>query len=138
MSAMKLQDLIAVSGDARLLDYLFSNGELRATLDLDQIEKIAEICVRTDAAVGAKGFAQNIAIQTCRLELLSLGSLETQHGHFIPSPDFGTMMKEIKCGLFLAYGKKSSGSDYVLSFNGVERLLSCYIGDIEDVVIQTR
>jgi hypothetical protein len=60
--------------------------------------------------------------------------LETSHDYYVPNSNFGAMMKEVRSGTSLAYGKKCSQFKWLLSITGYSRLLSCLVEDPDRIV----
>ncbi|MBP7280842.1 MAG: hypothetical protein KBA66_04665 [Leptospiraceae bacterium] len=55
---------------------------------------------------------------------------------YIPSTDFGSMMKECKLGLNLVYGKKVEDNKYFLSLKASETILCCVLSNLSKFTFQ--
>jgi hypothetical protein len=135
---MKIDDLIAKSGDSKLISYDFSDGILSIYLDLDEIDDLVVIKVITNSVYGEQLSRKDDVLMTCRVELIELNeTLCKINDYYVPSSNFGIMMKEVRSGASLAYGKKCSQSRWLLNVTGYSRLLSCLVEDLDKVVCQS-
>ncbi len=128
------EELVARSGDSQLLEYQFSNGLLTISMDIDNIDESVIINVSTQFVYGEKISSDYDVLKTCRLELVELNNLlNIENEFYVPNYNFGQMMKEVKSGASLAYGRKYSEVKWLLNVVGYSRLISCLISNLENV-----
>ncbi|HRI48380.1 MAG: hypothetical protein IPK11_00325 [Ignavibacteria bacterium] len=122
------------SGDSILERYFYSNGVLIVELDLSEIDKKARLTIRTDNLSFNNFYLgeDKELYRTCRIkfqELLNILSLENDI--YVPSKDFGKLMKETRLRLNIAYGMKFSEIKYIFSLVGYGSLITCTVSDLD-------
>lgn len=134
----KIVDIRDISGDSKLL---------KLTINLNHVDFIIEDYDSSEdykisfKAEGVKFFnlSDNIEgeFNLCRLELLSLDNLSIEKGYFVPNVQFGLMMKEIRNGFSLVYGKKKGSIKYLLHLIGdLGAKIIFSIKDLPDVMLE--
>ncbi|WP_299183606.1 hypothetical protein [uncultured Chryseobacterium sp.] len=134
-----LDKIIYNSGDSILEKYSYSDGILAIDLNLTELEKKVKIRIRTDNLSFNDYYVnkKEDLYRTCRIEfqeLLNILSLE--NSIYVPSKDFGRLMRETRLRLNLAYGKKSSEIKYIFSLVGYDRLITCTVSDLACIHIE--
>ncbi|HLK96897.1 MAG TPA: hypothetical protein VK364_03930 [Hymenobacter sp.] len=134
---MKLEELIAISGDSELLSHTYTDGFITIKILLYEDDSVVSIFMNTDTVqVNHAVFMNKSNSFRCgRLEIKEI-SLEINNGCFMPPTDFVSLMKDVRSGFTLAYGRSEKDVRYILSFIGSGRLLSCLISDPEEVRIE--
>lgn len=137
-SELTFTQLIAHSGDSKLLWYVFQDGQLRLELEVDEFDAVVKVTIRTPLMRVNQLYEPDSRVErvlrTCKLELLELTSLlQTQNGYYIPAKEFGQMMKEVRSGAGLAYGESMEKIRFLLRVKGYGELISCLVGQQEDI-----
>jgi len=130
---LTLNQIISTSGDSTLLSYKYENQVLEFLLKHNELDRNILFKVETSELriLLHENYPNDTTSRTCFIELLEIGKvLQVTNHHYIPSPDFGTMMKECKAGLNLVYGKKVEDNKYLLSLKGTETILCCALGNL--------
>lgn len=131
---MTLEEIIARSGDSKLLGYTFASGLLEIQLEHDELDQILTLRIPTDFVYGGTLSKDDDIFLNCRIELIRLADVLTvENGFYVPKSDFGGFMWEVKNGVSLAYGRKAPEFKYLLSAIGYTRLISCLIPDLASV-----
>jgi hypothetical protein len=105
---------------------------------MDELDGVYAIAIPTNLVQAKELSSENHVLKTCRLELIELNKISiVAQGYYVPNSHFGKMMKEMRCGVFLAYGQKRSDVKWLLNVVGYSRLLSCLVTDLEEVVWYT-
>jgi hypothetical protein len=136
---LTLNQIISTSGDSTLLSYKYENQVLEFTLHHFDLDRNILFKVETSElrVLLHDNYLGDTTSKTCYIELLELGKvLGVANHHYIPSTDFGSMMKECKAGLNLVYGKKVEDYKYFLSLKGTETLLCCVLGNLSKFTFQ--
>lgn len=127
-----LDFLIEKSGDSILESYLYSDGVLTLILITDELNEKFKLKIKTqwlsfnDFYLNQK---EDDIYRTCRIDIQDLSKvLSVKSNIYIPSDNFGDMMKECKSHYNLAYGKKSSEFGQIFSLVGYDKLISCLVG----------
>lgn len=130
---MTLQDLIKMSGDAKLLEITSTGCQCNVRLSLyDGDEALIEI-ITNDMKTFDIGSSSNPLIRECHLELVEISEmLSSQNGYYVPSESFGGLMKETKLGLNLAYGKSLKEFKFMFFAKGYEVLFACVVKSIDN------
>lgn len=136
---LTLQELIGQTGDSTLHSYSFSNGLLVIYLELyddkDVTIKIPTTTVRGEQ-FPVEGNRYKVD-RNCYLRLDELKSIlkVNENGFYVPSSDFGQMMKEIRCGASLAYGFRITEINWLLRLIGYSSaLVVCTVSDISQII----
>jgi hypothetical protein len=133
---MNIQDLADKSSDSHLKLYSFRDGVLEIHLDTDYFDSEVIISIPTDVVSGTEISNKDKVLRNCRIELTKLEkNLNSEQGYYVPSSDFGNLMKEVRTGISLAYGKKISEIKWQLSIVGYSRLISCLTGDLDKIFV---
>ncbi|MFN8360360.1 MAG: hypothetical protein U0264_10650 [Candidatus Kapaibacterium sp.] len=133
-----LDYIINMSGDSELENYTYAEGVLTIILDVTEIEKKVKISIRTNDVTfnNVLILSNNGVFRTCRIELVELiNVLSSENSCYVPSKDFGKMMKESRMKLNLAYGKKLTEVRYIFSLLGYDRIIACLISDVASITI---
>lgn len=129
-----IEELIANSGDAQLLDYDYVSGKLTFSLKLDELDCEVQLQLFTSVVAGSALNAQSAAHSTCRLEAIRLEEhLTLKNGIYVPSEDFGIMMKEIRANLHLAYGLRNTVVKIMLRVVGHTVLIACPVEHLDKI-----
>ncbi|UOQ55369.1 hypothetical protein [Hymenobacter cellulosivorans] len=125
---MTLEELVAASGDAKLLSYHYAEGILFLLLLLDEPDTVVEVKIRTQLLQTGSELPAT-SPWCCHLGRIELEpiKLEVVNGHYMPPPSFVELMKDTRSGQGLAYGSKASAVGYLFSLVGSSRVLSCLI-----------
>jgi hypothetical protein len=135
---MNIQDLASKSGDSYLKSYGFGDGVLEICLDVDYFDEEITIHIPTDLVLGETISSKNEITRNCRIELTQLEcELNSEKDYYVPAPDFGAFMKEVRTGNSLAYGKKKSEIKWKISIVGYSRLVSCLTGDLDKISVSS-
>lgn len=136
---LTLQELISQTGDSTLHSYNFSNGVLVVSLELDDDRNVT-LKIPTTTVKGKQfpvGGNRYKIDRNCYLKLDELKSIlkVNENGFYVPSSDFGQMMKEIRCGASLAYGSRVTEINWLLRFIGYSpTLVVCTVSDINQII----
>ena len=136
---LTLNQIISTSGDSTLLSYKFENQVLEFTLHHFELDKNILFKIETSElrVLLHENYPKDTTSKTCFIELLEIGKvLGVANHHYIPSPEFGAMMKECKLGLNLVYGKKVEDNKYFLSLKGSETILCCVLSNLSKFTFQ--
>ena len=134
-----LNQIISTSGDSTLLSYKYENQVLEFTLHHFELDRNILFKVETSElrVLLHENYPNDTTSKTCFIELLEIGKvLGVANHHYIPSPEFGAMMKECKLGLNLVYGKKVEDNKYFLSLKGSETILCCVLSNLSKFTFQ--
>lgn len=133
-----LDKIVSNSGDSILESYSYSNGVLTIGLELAELDKQVEIRIKTDSLSFNNFYSEKIEnmLRTCRVEVQNLEDVLTvKNGIYVPSDDFGKLMKETRLNYNLAYGRKAVELKYIFSLVGYDRLVSCLLSNLNCVMI---
>jgi hypothetical protein len=134
---MRINELVTQSGDSKLISYDFSDGILVINLEVDDLDDSIVVKVPTNIVYGKDISKKDSFLTTCRLELIELEEiLNSVNGYYIPSSDFGGMMKEVRSGASLAYGQNCSQFKWLLKITGYSDLVSCLVANLEEIECQ--
>ncbi|WP_133257079.1 hypothetical protein [Hymenobacter edaphi] len=130
--------MAAISGDSTLRYYHYQQGVLSIVLDVYELHQSALIRVRTDqVAVDNRALKHNSVSCTCFIELTELSTvLAVQHGVYVPSPDFGGLMQQVRNHHHLAYGRRLGEAKLLLALRGSGSLLTCLLPDSSAVTVE--
>ena len=129
-----IEQIIANSGDSQLVDYHYASGKLAFKLKLDELDCVVQLRLFTSAVASTIVDAESKAHNICRLEILLLEEhLALKNGIYVPSEDFGKMMKEIRGNLHLAYGLRNSEVKILLRVVGQTVLLACPVKQLAEI-----
>lgn len=144
MQARTIQEIAAVSGDSTLLAWKFEKGVLQITLELYDDDVEVTIYIPTDIVLAEKQLhkhesrdAQEWVVVEFEqtpfvfLELTELPKhLASCHGYFVPHIDFGQMMREVRYGHSLAYGRRANEFPWLLMVRGRSPIVACLVADL--------
>lgn len=128
-------ELVAHSDESVLLGYKFSGGTLHVSLRMSNVDEFTvDVSARTEIVIANVPASEGPAYRTCFIELIKpVDELSTnQHGLYIPSTNFGKMIKEIRSGLGLVYGRHINEVEYILRFRG-NLLVACPVSQSRDL-----
>ena len=106
---LTLNQIISTSGDSILLSYKYENQVLEFTLHHFDLDRKILFKVETSElrVLLHENYPYDTTSKTCYIELFEPAKiLQVANHYYIPSTDFGSMMKECRLGLNLVYGKK--------------------------------
>lgn len=122
---MNFRELILKSGDSNLKSYNFSNGILKITAIIGDLNKEYILEFHTDSLEADPIEKFDSINTTFFIELIKLEKkLKIKNGFYIPNDSFHKLMKEAKLSLHLAYGKRTSEVKYLVLLKGYQNLLS--------------
>lgn len=147
MRARTIQEIVAVSGDSTLLSWKFEKGILEVTLELYDDDVQVAIYIPTGIVLAEKQLQKHksragqewVVVEVEKppsvyLELTELPKhLASCHGYFVPHSDFGQMMREVRHGLSLAYGRKTSEFPWMLMVRGGAPIVACLVADLSAI-----
>jgi hypothetical protein len=134
ITKMTLEEIVARSGDSRLVSYGFSKGTLTFDLDMCDFDACVTFRAATELVYAEHIDFANEFMRTCRLELVQLdGAIATSNDFFIPPVEFGLFMKDVRSGRHLAYGRRVSDARYLLHVVGHAHLLICLLRSKDDI-----
>lgn len=127
-----LKKLIAQTGDSTLRSYSFNNGLLVVSLELYDGRDV-RINIPTTVVRG-----EQISTERIRYTFLKLDELEgmlkiNKDGFYVPSSDFGRMMKEVRSGVSLAYGQRATEIKWLLSVTKNHPRVVCTVAEIDQI-----
>ena len=132
MQARTFQEIVAMSGDSTVMSCKFEKGILEIALELYEDDDVVTIYIPTEIIrVDETDFLKASRRRGCLMELKEIQEhLASCHGYCVPSSDFGRMMREVRSGLFLAYGRKASEFPWLLSVRQNLPLIACLVADV--------
>lgn len=123
-----------MSGDSYLESYSYENGFATIVLELDSIEKKVILQIKSKIMAFQVPKGNERAHRTCFLELIQIPFfLNVRNGIYVPSENFGSLMKEKRQNLNLAYGLKPESTKFILSLSADEKLASFVVEKQEDI-----
>lgn len=70
----------------------------------------------------------------CRIEITDLQPLlEKSNGYFVPPSDFRELMKAVRNGYSMAYGRKPEDSRWIIALTGYHQLIVCLVKALDDI-----
>ena len=134
-----LKILISNSGDSLLEKYSYLQGILVIDLELFELDKKVRLKIKTDSLSFNNHYLEKKEkfSKTCRIEFQELSNiLSLENAIYVPSKDFGKLMKETRNNLNLVFGKKSTEIKYIFSLVGYDRLITCTVQDLNCIEIE--
>ena len=131
---MNLFEFASNSGDSTLVSLLFNGTEAEVMLDHSGLEKKVLIRIKTNLIYSS--IRANETVRACFVSVSNLHDfLDSKNGVFVPSDSFGTFMDEVREGLHLAYGLRTSQYGYTFSLIGGFKFLAI-IRSLSDVQLE--
>lgn len=128
-------EIVPRSGDSTLLRYQFSDGIAQVDLDLYELDAAVRITIPTSLVRGLPLTQGHWHL--CHIRVSKISDLLTVlHNRYVPGDGFISLMKEVRAGLSLAYGKTADEAKYLVSLIGAERYFSCVVADISAISVE--
>ncbi|KAA6438854.1 hypothetical protein FEM33_15390 [Dyadobacter flavalbus] len=136
---VNVEYLITNSGDSIIDKYSYSDGILKITLNVTEVDKKLMLLIKSENFSFDNFYLDNKedVYRTCRIQIQELSKvLSVENGIYMPASSFGGIMQESKSNYNLAYGRKKSKVNYIFSLTGYDTLISCLIFDINSIRIE--
>ncbi len=131
-----IQELIEKSEEAVLTDYEYRAGVLVVKLCMRELDhQVVTIHVKTDILRAMVPDNPDIPSRTCHLEMTELDTLliQDERGIYVPHRDFGTLMKQVKGGFFLAYGRRATACRWIFRVVGMWPFIVCLVESLDQI-----
>jgi hypothetical protein len=134
MRELNVFDLIPRSGDSEILDYSYSNGFLNLRLEVDDLDCIVGLEIKTNIIFCNLGCLDKANINVCYIDVSLLKeNVDVNNGHYVSPGGFVESMKSSRNCYNLAYGLKEKEAKLLFRLMSSSVLLACIISEESDI-----
>lgn len=118
---MTLEEILATSAESELLSCRVIDHVIILSIYHDELERVIEFKLPYISFYST--FSEHSTPAVCFMKIEKISAvLNIEHGVYVAAHSFPDFMYEIKQGLHIAYGLRSSQFQYMLRFIGVFKL----------------